>query len=455
MAGITIGGMATGLPPNIVDQLMDAERIPIKNMEKTKGKSEARLKLVEELETKLNAITSSIGALASTKGFQDIKVNSGDPNILQGVVDPSVAKNGSWNVEVEQLAQRAAAVTNGFPDRDSTQVGVGYLKFKTEDGTKKIYINSANNTLDGIANSINNAGLGVRATVINDRKTPDAPFKLMLSGTQVGNDNQVAYPTPYFLDGDQDFYFDETREAKNGVVKVDGFSFEVADNTVKDIIPGVTLDLKQAAPGRSVNITVKEDIQVVAGKIKSFVDGVNGVLSFIQSQNRLNEKSDTSQSLGGDGLLRDIENRLRQLIQSPILGVPGGVKRLEQLGIEFNRNGTLDYKEDKFNTILAKDPVAVQSFLAGDGFSTGFIPTLKREMSNLTNAAFGPLANRKRSLQDKIKQTDDNIANKEKQLARKEEQLRNKFAKLEETVSRLKSQGGALAGMGGAPQGFG
>jgi flagellar hook-associated protein 2 len=230
---------------------------------------------------------------------------------------------------------------------------------------------------------------------------------------------------------------------------VDGFEFEIGDNTVKDIIPGVTLELRQASPGKTVNISVKEDMEVVGGKIKSFVDGVNAVLAFIQQQNAMTKDTDTSSTLGGDSLIRSIENRLRRLVQNPQYGISGEINRLNQIGITFNRSGTLDYDDKKFNDALARNPAAVQQFLAGDGFNTGFIPALKREISTVLNSAFGPVAIRKRALQDKISQMDDQIANKERMLARKEDQLRNKFAKLEETMSRLKSQAGQIAAAGG------
>ncbi len=48
--GISFGGINTGLPPNLVDQLIDAERIPIRNIEQKKGKEEARLDLVTQLD---------------------------------------------------------------------------------------------------------------------------------------------------------------------------------------------------------------------------------------------------------------------------------------------------------------------------------------------------------------------------------------------------------------------
>ncbi len=189
-----------------------------------------------------------------------------------------------------ELPQKAAAITNGFPDKDKTEIGVGYFRFRTPDGNKEVYIGGGNSTLQSAADAINAANVGVRASVLNDRSDADNPYRLMITGSGVGGDNRISYPTLYFLDGDQDIYFDEEKEAKNGRVKVDGIEFEVADTELPDLIPGVTLDLKQAAPGRSVNVSVKEDREVVSGKIKEFVDSMNEVLAFIQSQNTMDKK---------------------------------------------------------------------------------------------------------------------------------------------------------------------
>jgi flagellar hook-associated protein 2 len=449
VAAISFGGINSGLPPDIVERLMEAERIPLKKMEEDKAKSGDRLKLVTELETKISSITGSLGELANSHGFSDIKLNSGDPNVITGAVDATLARPGNWNVEVVKLAEKAAAITNGFPDKDKTEIGIGYMKFETGEGQKEVYINGNNNTLEGAAAAINASGVGVRASVINDRKEPDAPWKLVLSADGVGAENNVAYPTLYFLDGDQDIYFDQKRDATNGIVKVDGFEFEIDENKLKDMIPGVTLDLKQAAPGRAISVGVKEDLEVVSGKIKTFVDAVNGVLTFIQGQNKLNEKTDTSRTLGGDSLLRSVEMRFRQLLQGSQMGTGGSIRQLSQLGIHFNRAGTIDFDQKKFDNTLAADPDSVHKFFMGDGFNTGFVNVTKREISTLLNSSFGQISNRKRGLQQKIDQIDQRVEQKERQLGRKEEMLRSKFSKLEETIGRIKSQGGAMAAFAG------
>jgi flagellar hook-associated protein 2 len=449
---IRFGSINTGLPANIVDQLMEAERIPIKQMEDKKGKAEAKQKLVTELETKIGDIRKGLGELSNTRGFTDIKLNSGDANVLGGTVDPNTYQAGSWNVEVESLAQKAAAVTNGFADKDKTSIGVGYLRFETPNGRKDVYINKKQSTLEGVMKTINLAKVGVHASVINDRKDPAAPYKLVMSSDATGADKSIEYPRVYMLDGDQDLYFDKKTPAKNGVVKVDGFEFEVSDNVLKEAIPGVTLELKQASPGKAVSISVKEDMEVVSGKISKFVDGMNAVLTFVQSQNKLDKTTDTSKTLGGDSLIRSVESRLRSLIQTPQYGVQGPVNTLNQIGITFNRQGTLDFDQKKFNSQLAANPEAVQKFFVGDGYNTGFVASVKREVTSLLNPQSGVLGNRSRGLKTTIDQIDQRIANTERQLVQKESILRDKFSRLEETMSKIKSQGAGLAGIGGGGQ---
>lgn len=450
MAGIRITGMASGLPPNIVDQLMDAERIPVKQMEAKKTKEEDKLKLVSDLETKVTDITKNLNELTATSGFLDKKLISGDPNIIDGQVDPQTAIPGDYSLEVVQLAQKPAAISNGFPDKDETQIGTGYIKFQTPEGEKEVYINGSNSTLEGVVKQINNSNFGLKAQVLEDRKDKENPFKILIAGLATGADQQVTFPKIYLLDGDQDMYFEQSRAAQNAKVKVDGFEIELPDNKVSTLIPGVTLDLKSAAPGREIRLGIKENLEVIGGKIKSFVDAYNAALDFIQKQNKISGsdgKNPRLGPLGGDGMLRSVESALRRVILNPQLGVESPIKRISELGIEFNRNGTLNFSQDKFNKVLNANPQGVAAFLRGDGFSTGFVSGLKREIGNLTNGQFGVLANRKKGLQDRINQTNTRIETKERQLERKEEGLRKKFADLEQKMSDLNAQQARVAAM--------
>ena len=444
--------MASGLPPNIVEQLMDAERIPVKQMEAGKAKQEDKLKLVTELETKVSDITKNLSELTGTSGFIDKKFVSGDPNVVEGQVDPQTAVPGSYSLEVVELAQKPAAISNGFPDKNETQLGVGYIKFDTPEGMKEVYINGKSNTLEGVVAQINNANVGLKAQILEDRKDKENPYKLLVSGMATGDDKQVTFPKIYLLDGDQDMFFESSRPAKNAKVKVDGFEIELPENKSTDLVPGVTLDFKSAAPGREIRMTVQENLEVISGKIKTFVDSYNAALDFIQKQNKIQAGPNGNPALGplgGDSMLRSIENNLRRIILNPQMGVDSPIKRISELGIEFNRNGTLAFSQDKFNKVLNANPKGVSAFLRGDNFMFGFVPTVKREISNMLSPQMGALANRKKGLQDKINQTNSRIDMKERQLEKKEDGLRRKFGDLEQKMSAMQAQQAKIAAMAG------
>ncbi|MNT14856.1 Flagellar hook-associated protein 2 [compost metagenome] len=188
--------------------------------------------------------------------------------------------------------------------------------------------------------------------------------------------------------------------------------------------------------------------------MKSFVDAYNAALDFIQKQNKIQAGPGGNPRLGplgGDGMVRSIESSLRRIILNPQMGVETPIKRINELGIEFNRNGTLAFSQDKFNKVLNANPQAVANFLRGDGFMTGFVSTVKREIGNLLNPQMGALANRKKGLQDKISQVNGRIDMKERQLEKKEDSLRRKFGDLEQKMSAMQAQQAKIAAM--APKG--
>lgn len=450
VAGIRITGMASGLPPNIVEQLMEAERIPIKNMEVQKKKVDDKLKLVSELETKISDIKKNMDSLTNIKGFADKVLNSGFPDIISGTADANVADTGDWTIEVLQLAEKPTAQSTGFPDKDKTRLGTGYIKFETENGVKEIYINQDNSTLEKVAAQINQSGNGLSAIVVTDKKDKDNPYKLQVSGLKSGDENQVSFPIIYLLDGDEDFSFEKTKPAVNAKFKLDGMEYESSSNTISDLIPGVALDLKKAAAGTPVKINITENHEAISTKVKSFVDAYNGALAFIQNQNKLtgDSKNQRLGPLGGDGMLRTIETKLRNLILDPRYGTGSNVMRLNEIGIEFNRSGTLNLNQDKFNAKVKADPQAVAKFLRGDGFSVGFMPTVKNGIDSLLNGQFGAVGTRKKNYSDRINQMNERIEDKERQLVKKEDSLRRKFSDLESRMSQLQSQGAGVANIG-------
>lgn len=447
---ISFGSINTGLPKDIVQQLMAAERRPLQDMEIRKAKQGERLKLVQELQGHIQGIQGSMREMSTYKAFRDLKASSSDPNAVDVRVDKSLADPGEYQFEVVQMAKRSSAVSNGFADEDRTEVGVGYITFRMPDGEKRsLFIDGNSNTLQGMAKKINenSASLGIKAQVINDGKDSETPYRLMFTGLQRGADNVIKWPEFYFLDGEQDFFIEMEKPGQNAIVNVDGFPVEFQDNTIKDFIPGVTLSLKKVTEGQEFTVSVTEDLEAVGGKIKNLVDNINKVLGFINKQNQMNAETDTSMTLGGDSTLKMIENKIRRLVLTPIRTDAGDV-RLSDLGIRFERSGLLTFQEELFDKQLADGFAKIARAFIGTATNPGFFGSLKQAVDGMVGGQGSMLGMKADNFQKRMKDIDRQIDNRERVLERKEVQLKDQFSRLESAMAKLKSQQVAV-GTGG------
>ncbi len=452
--GISFGSISTGLPKDIVKQIMTAEQVPVQNMEKQKSKIQEKKGLVDQLAKIVEDLRGKIALNSNARSLREFKVDANN-EIVSVNADKNRAVPGTYQFEVMELAQKSSAMSTGFADKDNSYVGVGFIQYTLPNGeTKDVYVDADNASLEGIAKLINkDSSLGVTANVVNDGSGSETPWRLVLSLQQTGDEALVEFPYFYFVDGEDDFQLEFQREAHDAKVKLDGFELEVPENKVKDLIPGLTIDLKKAKPGEEFTIKVSEDVEAVAAKITDLVTKLNELLKFIKEQNTMDEKTDTSRTLGGDIMLQTLQGRVHSAVFKDVL-TDDGYRRVGDLGITFNREGMIDFDQNKFQAAIGKNYKQVSQILTGtytdEGKTQGFIDNL----SDMTNGALrnpdGVVSSRKKTLQGNIEQIDRRINQKQKYLEEKEKALKDKFARLEGTISKIKSQGAGVAGLAGA-----
>lgn len=458
--GISFGSINSGLPKDIVQQIIEAEKIPIQQMEGRKAKISDKKALVQQLTTLVENMRGEILKNKSARSLRELAINTGDNKDIAVTADKNIAEPGKYQLEVVQMAQKSSAISNGVEDKDKTYVGVGYIRAVLPNGEEKeIYVDEKHATLSGIAKLINgDSELGMRANVVNDGKDEDEPWRLMVSMAETGDNNKVEFPYMYLVDGEVDLFFEQERPAQDAKIKLDGFEIEVPSNRVTDLIPGVTIDLKKAKPGEELTVEITEDVQKIGGKITGLIDNINNVLKFIKEQNTMDEKTDSSRTLGGDSLLTTIEGRIRSAMFTSIQ-TDSGPMRIGDLGVTFQRNGLLKFDQAKFESMLAKDYKTVTQVLTGKytlqgGKINGFMDVLEDAAKVLLSQPSGVLTGRKSGLQSQMNQIDRQISNRQRIIQQKEEVLKAKFARLEETISKIKGQGAGLAGFASAPGGL-
>lgn len=453
--------LASGNPQlqKAINKLVQAEERPLKKIDEKKAVQDNKLKLVRDFKGKVSEARDSVIPFKTPNDFRELIGESSNPEILKvSNVDKSVAQVGTYDIEVIQTAMSNSISTYGFPDKDSSAVGVGYITFTMENGDKKdVYINSENNSLQGMANAINAAKAGVRAFVVNDGSDADEPYRLIITGEKTGWKNNVEWPEFNLLDGDLDLDIDREREAQSAIIKFNGEPIMVDENKVKELLPGVTFDIKKAQAGQIVKLEVKPDYEKIEGKAKNMVDKLNAVLSFIQNQNQLsaNTSKDPSKALGGDVMLTGIESQLRRIIQTTESDMDETqIRALRDMGIQFNRNGTLEYDGKKFQAKLEGNFEEVAAFFVGDGIMSGFASQVTNVMDGIVRKGTGLASIREEGIQRQISDLDRKKERDTEKAQGKIERAKYQFAKVESAIAKMQQMNGgggpaALIGGGG------
>lgn len=426
-----------------VQQMIEAENKPIKQLEARKAKEDTRLKLFQEFKSKFGGLDKAISELTTFRKFRELKADLGDgANLASVTLDKERAEPGTYVIEIDELATRTSAISNGFENPDDPILGMGFVTMNLSNGDSvDIYVEDGQSSLRGVASTINKkADSPVRASVIKDSSDPDTPWKLLLTGKKDGQANQINFPEFYFMESDEEFFIDEDKEAQNAQLLIDGFPIESETNQIRDFLPGVNLTLKQARPDQPFTLTITEDYQKMGGKMKNLVDQLNQVLQFIVKQNTIDEHTDTSTTFAGDTSLQTMEYRMRNLLHEGFfVGEPdsGEVLHLNQLGVEFEKNGSLSFKEDKFEKSVEGNFDKVAQAVTGP---MGIANQLRVLLDGYTRSSNGFLNIKEKAIRDRIKDIDNQIDDKTRYVEKRKQAITDQFARLEGTLGNLQRQ---------------
>jgi flagellar hook-associated protein 2 len=143
-----------------------------------------------------------------------------------------------------------------------------------------------------------------------------------------------------------------------------------ASNTVADVLPGVTLTLKEADPDKPVQVTVQNDAAAVQQSIQSFVDHYNSVVSTIRDQTRYDPKTQQAGILLGNASVLKIQQDLREAVIATVPGLSASMNNLTAIGITLGSTGQLTVDSSKLSAALRSNPDAVARLFQATGTST-------------------------------------------------------------------------------------
>ncbi len=442
MATIQFGGLASGLNTSaLIEGLVKVERRSIDLLQAQGTRYQAQQGVLSTLASGLASVKSAAQGLSFSVDFNQRTAASSDETVLKATAD-STALSGSYAVNVTSLAKATVLQSTSYTSTTSA-VGQGTLTIGVGSTSKDITIDASNNTLAGLKDAINNAGTGVTASLVNTGTGSVPSYKLIVQGKNTGSENAVTASLAVSDGGSNPFVGggDVIQTAGDATFTVNSLTLTRSSNTVSDAIPGVTLSLLKEG-GASSTVTVNSDTSKVKENVKKLVDAYNGVVKLVGDQFAINGATGRQGVLAGDSTARAAISRLRTALGSSS-GLDGNIRSLSDIGIQFQRDGSLKLDEAKLSSALGSDPEAVQKlFLKSENGIGKRIPEV---VDSLIDSVSGAITARQNGLTQTLASLNKKIIREEQRITDYEQRLTAQFTSLEKLVSQLNQQGDFLS----------
>jgi flagellar hook-associated protein 2 len=190
-----------------------------------------------------------------------------------------------------------------------------------------------------------------------------------------------------------------------------------------------------------VTVTVSTNDTDLVANVQTMVDNYNQVREKLKKLTAYDPETDTRSVLTGDLVALRLDSELSYLLSGAFAGV-GSVRSLAEVGVHVNDDGTLSFNAQELRAKYAADPEAVaQFFTAAD---LGVSAKLNALLEDLGGAGNSLMAQRLKTLNDKIDQNRERIAFLEERLDVQRERLLLQFYRMEAAVGRMRSSLSAL-----------
>lgn len=347
-------GAGSGIDiPKLVDDLSNASREPkVTRLTSLTQQNQARISAVSQARSNLDGFADSLAQMVSDGVLRSTPTVS-DESVISATARAGLnADSFSATVVVDQLARAQTAYSAVVADKTAA-IGAGTMTLSVGGADYTITIDGTNNSLEGLAKAINASGSGVSASIVSDT----GGSRIVLKGAtgaansftltaDAGADPALA-AFGYGAGGSMTL----GQSATDAQFTVDGVAYSRTSNIIDDIIPGMSITLKKAAPGQPVDLGASRPLDMIRQTVTDFVDVYNQLKKSI---------TDAAAMSGDTRGLRELESQLRDMV-SKMLTSGGTYTTLADIGIYTGRDGLLAVDKTKLETALTTDAGAVEA----------------------------------------------------------------------------------------------
>jgi flagellar hook-associated protein 2 len=452
MAGITFSGIGSNIDFSVItDSIISARSAPINQLASKRTDYQNRSSALKQLNTQLITLKSSLTALTDQTLGSGIAATSSASNFVTATA-ASTATAGTIGVEVTRLATSLSQASDSVATTDTAFLAGGATTATFElhkNGVAvgdPIVIDSDNNSLAGLRDAINAAGVGVTATIV-DVTGDGTGNQLVLQSKEAGTKGAIQLVETTATGTAASLNFRTLNPPSGSVadldaqVKINGLTVTRSSNTISDAVAGVTLTLNAVG---SSTVTVAGDSGAFKSKIAAFVDAYNTVQDFFAAQYKNDANGKPTGVLAKDSTLRAVQNGLRDFSNTVASTNGGAFNSLADIGISRDENGKLKIDQTVLNDKLTNSLSDVRALFAGKtDVSTGLASSLLTISSNLNSNVDAAVSGFDASVQ----RFSDNIATQQARLTALRASLTKQFSIADAAIGQLNGQNTSLTSL--------
>jgi flagellar hook-associated protein 2 len=377
---INLSSKVLGVDLNqLVDGYVKAKSIPITRKEVEVSKKSDILSGYKDYESLLNALKTPASNLrrpsvaqAGTDVFgQKIAYptsGTGGSSTAVTVTPKTDTPLGTYSLTVNRLARSDSALSSAvdvFTSKEAPLI--------TANGTLSVngtsIAVSAGDSLKTVIEAINakTDTTKVRAQIVD---LGNNTYRLSLSANETGKAIALSGSDAGVLD-DLNLSSSgsgETDTTLSSEVVYNGVTVTRSSNTIKDLIPGASIDLFSANPLDKIRISVETNNQNVRGQVDAFVEAYNDLKDFYDTQTVVNGDGTVPKTsiLVNQTAFRGSFLGLETMLTGQVSGV-SGVNTLRDIGITLDKENRLVVDDVKLNDAIVDKGDAVAKLF---GFSS-------------------------------------------------------------------------------------
>jgi flagellar hook-associated protein 2 len=410
VSAFSIGGLSSGIDTaSLITQLMTVAAQPQTQLKNQLSVQQNVLTAYQAINTKLTALQAAADAVKQADTWSATKATSSNTAVIASTTS-AAASGSATTFDVIRLASAQI----------STVAGAGTVVASPPNGIDVIdssgathHLSLADGSAAGVATAVNNAALGIRATVLNTDSGQILQFSSVSTGAAGAFSINGLDTAPKTLVAAQDAQI-AVGDPANG-----GYTVSSSSNTFNNVLPGVTFSV--GAVASAVTVAVSSDAGAISDKLKALVDAANATLSELGK--------DT-----GKGAILESNYQINTITDSVLSAISHGDstgKSFASIGVQLTSTGTLAFDATAFAAAYAADPAKTQA--AASASLASVVSNLAMQSSTVT---VSPLIN---SGTAQVGSLNKQIADWDTRLADQRTAMQTKYTAMEVALSKLQS----------------